>query len=52
VNWSDISALAFPVLNHRIGFRYITDDTDRILATRQLISRAVERVTEDGARGS
>jgi MoxR-like ATPase len=52
VSPSDIAVLAFPVLNHRIGFRYITDDADRIMATRELIARAVERVTEDGARGS
>jgi MoxR-like ATPase len=48
---SDVAVLAFPVLNHRIGFQYIPKDAERILKARELISRAMEKVVEDGARG-
>jgi MoxR-like ATPase len=48
---SDIAVLAFPVLNHRIGFHFVPKDVERILKARELISRAMERVVEDGARG-
>ena len=51
VTFADIAVLAFPILNHRIGFQYVPAATDRILKTRELISRAVEKVVEDGARG-
>jgi MoxR-like ATPase len=51
VTFSDIAALAFPVLNHRIGLKYTSGDTDRTAKIREIISRAVEKVTEDGASG-
>jgi MoxR-like ATPase len=52
VTFSDIAALAFPVLNHRIGFKYTSKDVDRIKKTEELLSHALEKVVEDGARGS
>jgi MoxR-like ATPase len=51
VGFSDIAALAFPVLNHRIGFQYVPRDLEKILMTRGVISQAIEKVLEDGARG-
>lgn len=51
VTLSDIAVLAFPILNHRIGFQYAPKDTERILKIRELLSQAVEKVVEDGARG-
>lgn len=51
VTLSDVAALAFPVLNHRIGFQYAPKATERIERTRALIARAMEKVVEDGARG-
>jgi MoxR-like ATPase len=51
VTFSDIAVLAFPILNHRIGFHYVPKDIEKILKARELISRAVEKVVEDGARG-
>lgn len=49
---SDVAALAFPILNHRIGFQYAPQDAERIERTRELISLAVQKVIEDGARGA
>jgi MoxR-like ATPase len=51
VTFSDIAVLAFPVLNHRIGFQYTPKDKGKILKAEELISQAVEKVVEDGARG-
>jgi MoxR-like ATPase len=51
VTFSDIAALAFPVLNHRIGFQHLSNDMDKIKKTQELISRAVEKVAKDGAKG-
>ena len=49
VTLSDIAVLAFPILNHRIGFQYAPKDI--VVTARELISQAVEKVVEDGARG-
>jgi len=49
--FSDVAVLAFPVLNHRMGFQYASTDEARNLKARDLISRAVQKVVEDGARG-
>ncbi len=51
VTLSDVAVLAFPILNHRIGFQYAPKDIEKILKARELISQAVEKVVEDGARG-
>lgn len=51
VTLSDVAVLAFPILNHRIGFQYAPKDIEKILTARELISQAVEKVVEDGARG-
>ncbi len=51
VTLDDIAVLAFPILNHRIGFQYVPEPMERIRRTRELISRAVEKVVADGARG-
>ena len=51
VTLSDIAVLAFPILNHRIGFQYAPKDVEKIVKARELISQAVEKVVEDGARG-
>jgi MoxR-like ATPase len=51
VTFSDIAVLAVPILNHRIGFQYVPKDIGKILKARDLISQAVEKVVEDGARG-
>jgi MoxR-like ATPase len=50
VNLSDIAVLAFPVLNHRIGFQHISSDKDKVKMAKELISEAIEKVFEDGAR--
>ncbi len=47
---SDMSALAFPVLNHRIGLQYAHKDTLKNRKAAELIARAVEKVVADGAR--
>ncbi len=49
--FADVAAMAFPVLNHRIGFQYAPTDLGKMLKARELISQAVERVVKDGARG-
>lgn len=51
VTFSDVAALAFPVLNHRISFQYTRKNADRLARTAEVISRAVEKVVSDGARG-
>jgi MoxR-like ATPase len=51
VTFSDIAVLAFPILNHRIGFQYTPSDIGKMLKAREVISQAVEKVVEDGARG-
>jgi MoxR-like ATPase len=50
VNLSDIAVLAFPILNHRIGFQHISNDKDKVTRAKELISEAVEKVVKDGAR--
>lgn len=50
VNFSDIAVLAFPILNHRIGFQYTPTDKGKVARAEELISQAVEKVVEDGAR--
>jgi len=51
VNFSDIAALAFPVLNHRLGFQHISNDVEKIKKAKEVIAAAVEKVLQDGARG-
>jgi MoxR-like ATPase len=51
VTFSDISSLAFPILNHRIGLKYTPKDTDRMIKIKDILSRAVTKVVEDGANG-
>ena len=51
VTFSDIATLAFPVLNHRIGFKYTPKDTDRISKTKEILANALGKVVEYGARG-
>ena len=51
VTFSDVAVLAFPILNHRIGFQYAHKDSGRVEKTKDLISQAIERVVEDGAKG-
>jgi MoxR-like ATPase len=51
VTFEDIVALAFPILNHRIGFKYTSRDTERIAKTRDILSLAIGKVLEDGANG-
>ncbi len=51
VTFSDIAALAFPVLNHRIGFQFTAGDKGKLKQAEEVISKAVEKVAEDGAKG-
>lgn len=51
VTFSDVAALAFPILNHRIGFQYAPSDKGKVARIEELISQAVEKVVKDGARG-
>lgn len=51
VNFDDISALVFPVLNHRIGFQYAPSDLGKMLKAKEIISAALEKVIKNGARG-
>jgi MoxR-like ATPase len=51
VNFSDAAVLAFPILNHRIGFQYAHRNAGSQEMTGDLISRAIERVVENGAKG-
>lgn len=49
---ADVESLAFTVLNHRVGFKYLSGSAElRIRETRNLISKAVRKVIEDGAKG-
>jgi MoxR-like ATPase len=50
VNFSDIAALAFPILNHRLGFQHISNDREKIKKAQEVIAAAVEKVLKDGAR--
>jgi MoxR-like ATPase len=50
VTFSDIAVLAFPILNHRMGFEYAPNDKGKIQRAEEIISQAVEKVVEDGAR--
>lgn len=51
VTFSDVAVLAFPILNHRIGFQHAHGDTGRVMKTAELISKSIKEVVEDGARG-
>jgi MoxR-like ATPase len=51
VTFSDIAALAFPVLNHRLGFQHISNDKEKVKKAKEIIAEAVEKVVQDGARG-
>jgi MoxR-like ATPase len=51
VTFADMASLAFPVLNHRIGFQYARKDSLKNQKAAELIARAVEKVVADGARG-
>ncbi len=51
VTFSDVAVLAFHILNHRIGFQYAHRNSGRVEKTKELISKAIEKVVEDGARG-
>jgi len=51
VTFSDIAALSYPILNHRIGFKYTSKDTERMIKIREMLSKAVMKVMEDGANG-
>ncbi len=51
VTLDDVALLAFPVLNHRIGFQYVPEPEERARKTRELLGRALEKVIQDGARG-
>jgi MoxR-like ATPase len=50
VNFSDIAALAFPILNHRLGFQHISNDREKVKKAQEVIAAAVEKVLKDGAR--
>jgi len=51
VIFSDFAALAFPILNHRIRFRYGSQENSEEQMKKKLISRALEKVVENVARG-
>ena len=51
VTLPDLAVLAFPILNHRIGFQYSHKDAEKLQKARELIAQAAERVVADGARG-
>ena len=51
VTFSDIAALAVPILSHRIGFQYVSKEKDRLAKAGELISNALEKVVTDVARG-
>ena len=51
VTFSDIAALAVPILSHRIGFQYVSKEKDRLAKAEELISCALEKVVTDVARG-
>ena len=51
VTYSDIAVLTVPILNHRMGLRYTHQDKHGTTQVEEIISKAVEKVAEDGARG-
>ena len=51
VNFSDVAALAFPILNHRLGFQHISNDREKVNKAQEIIAAAVEKVLQNGARG-
>jgi MoxR-like ATPase len=51
VTLPDLAVLAFPILNHRMGFQYLHKDVEKLQKARELISQATEKVVADGARG-
>ena len=51
VIFSDYAALAFPILNHRIRFRYSSQEISEEQMKKELISRALEKMVENVARG-
>lgn len=51
VTLPDLAVLAFPILNHRMGFQYSHKDGEKLQKARELISQATEKVVADGARG-
>lgn len=51
VTLADMAVLVFPVLNHRIGFQYTHQAAQKNTRAVELISRAMEKVVADGARG-
>ena len=51
VNFSDVAALAFPILNHRLGFQHISNDREKVNKAQEVIAAAVEKVLQNGARG-
>jgi MoxR-like ATPase len=51
VTLPDLAVLAFPILNHRMGFQYSHKDAEKLQKARELISQATEKVVADGARG-
>lgn len=51
VTLNDVAALAFPILNHRIGFQYAHKDSLKNHKVSDVIARAFEKVIQDGARG-
>lgn len=51
VDFSDIATLAFPILNHRLGFQHISNDREKVNKAQEVIAAAVEKVLQDGARG-
>jgi MoxR-like ATPase len=50
VTFADVAALAFPVLNHRIGLQYTQQGAGKLSQIQELISRAVEKVVKDAVR--
>lgn len=51
VNFSDFATLSFPILNHRIRFKYCSQENPEELMSKKLISRALEKVIENAAKG-
>jgi MoxR-like ATPase len=51
VIFSDFAALAFSILSHRIRFRYGSQENSEDQLSKELISRALEKVVENVAKG-
>ncbi len=51
VSLSDVAVLAFPILNHRIGFQHAHKDSLKNNKATDLIARAFEKVVANGACG-